>query len=55
LRGGIVAIGIILVGLSVGWYLLIPFAPGLAFLLCVLSPLMFIMGMLIFIAGLVAN
>ena len=55
MRGGIVAIGIILIGLSVGWYLFIPFAPGLAFMLCILSPVMFIVGILVFIAGLVAK
>jgi len=55
MRGGIVAIGIIFIGLSIGWYLLIPFSPGLALLVCIMSPVLFIVGILLFIVGLVAQ
>lgn len=55
MKTGIVAAGIVLIVLSVGWYLLVPFSPIIAAYLCIASPVLFIMGILLFIVGLVMD
>lgn len=50
-----VAVGLVLIFLALGWWLFIPIAPGLAVILCLLQPIFFIMGLIIFIVGLATS
>ncbi len=55
MRGGIVAVGIVLIGLSIGWYLVGFVSPTIACGLCIVSPVLFVVGVLLFIVGLIAG
>jgi hypothetical protein len=50
-----VAVGLVLIFLALGWWLFIPIAPGLALVLCLLQPILFIVGIIIFIVGLATS